>query len=142
MGYGVPHGLPVIFKETGILIKQCHDHPWVGIELRREAKYPVPCDIRGSLNRVLHSLKKLDVFQELASECRLSLCEILEAVVLQSHVDQAEGDHVRADLRHQIVLMVQVLQVLQALLREFVVLVVLSSVEDDNREDHGDNRED
>jgi hypothetical protein len=61
---------------------------------------------------------------------------------LQSHVDQAEGDHVRADLRHQVVLVVQVLQVLQALLREFVVLIVLGSVEDDNREDHSDNRED
>lgn len=39
-------------------------------------------------------------------------------------------------------LVVQVLQVLQAFLREFVVLVVLRSVEDDNREDHGDNCED
>ena len=38
--------------------------------------------------------------------------------------------------------MVQVLQVLHALLRELVVLIVLRGVEDDHREDHTDYGED
>ena len=88
------------------------------------------------MDRVLHLLKFINVQKQFVPKVLGPLCEVPINVVHEVHVDKPHSDNISGYLADQVVLVEQVLQDHLALLAEFIVLIVLCSVEYDHSQDH------